>query len=57
MLEISTRPWLYNLSLAYGQDISTLQDIPTIELQKIKDRGYDMLWMMGYNKYHFDYLI
>jgi hypothetical protein len=48
MLEISTRPWLYNLSIAYNTNISRLQDIPNEELQIIKNKGYDMLWMMGY---------
>ncbi|KAF2077465.1 hypothetical protein CYY_001238 [Polysphondylium violaceum] len=47
MYELSTRPWLYNLSQQYNMDIVTLNDIPMQEFQKIKDMGFDMVWMMG----------
>ncbi|KYQ99996.1 hypothetical protein DLAC_03492 [Tieghemostelium lacteum] len=47
MFEISTRPWLYNLSQQYNKNISTIADIPMEEFQKLKDMGFDMIWMMG----------
>ncbi|GAM22240.1 hypothetical protein SAMD00019534_054150 [Acytostelium subglobosum LB1] len=47
MYELSTRPWLYNLSQQYNRNISKLSDIPIEEFQKIKDMGFDMVWMMG----------
>lgn len=47
MYEISTRPWLYNLSLSYGYNISRLADIPPQEFQALADMGIDMVWMMG----------
>ena len=47
MLELSTRPWLYSLSLKYGYNISRLQDVPDQELQAIANKKFDYLWMMG----------
>ena len=47
VLEISTRPWLYKLSQQYGRAIVSLRDIPMEEFQKIRQRGIDMVWMMG----------
>ena len=47
VLEISTRPWLYTLSKQYGRSIVSLRDIPMEEFQKIRQRGIDMVWMMG----------
>lgn len=47
VLEISTRPWLYKLSKQYGRSIVSLRDIPMEEFQKIRQRGIDMVWMMG----------
>lgn len=47
VLEISTRPWLYKLSKQYGRAIVSLRDIPLEEFQKIRQRGIDMVWMMG----------
>eukprot|EP01132_Coremiostelium_polycephalum_P005236 gene5236-6517_t len=47
MYEISIRPWLYNLSIIYNTQITTLSDIPKEEFQKIKSMGFDMVWMMG----------
>jgi len=47
MFEISTRPWLYNLTLKYGYQITTLSAIPKQEFQAIANLGFDMVWMMG----------
>jgi glycosidase len=47
MYEISTRPWLYNLSLKYEQPITTLSQIPDEEFLALKQAGIDMVWMMG----------
>jgi hypothetical protein len=38
MLEISTRPWLYSLSLKYKANLTKLSDIPDAELDTIKKR-------------------
>eukprot|EP00696_Hemimastix_kukwesjijk_P002005 gnl/Hemi2/12449_TR4245_c0_g1_i1.p1 gnl/Hemi2/12449_TR4245_c0_g1~~gnl/Hemi2/12449_TR4245_c0_g1_i1.p1 ORF type:complete len:550 (+),score=133.09 gnl/Hemi2/12449_TR4245_c0_g1_i1:162-1652(+) len=45
--EISTRPWLYELSQKYGREISTLADIPQLELQQLADAHIDVVWFMG----------
>lgn len=47
MYEISTRPWLYNLTQKYGKPITTLSAIPIQEFQTIANQGFDMVWMMG----------
>jgi len=47
MYEISTRPWLYNLTLKYSKPITTLSAIPIAEFQAIAALGFDMVWMMG----------
>jgi hypothetical protein len=47
MLEISTRPWLYLLSQKYQKNITQLKDIPIQEFEKIKNEGYQIVWMMG----------
>jgi len=47
MYEISTRPWLYNLSLKYQQPITSLSQIPDQEFLALKQAGMDMIWMMG----------
>ena len=44
--EISTRPWLYELSLKYGRTIK-LADVPAAEFQAIADKGMDVVWLMG----------
>ncbi|KAH3756646.1 alpha amylase, catalytic subfamily protein [Pelomyxa schiedti] len=47
MYEISTRPWLYELSGKYGRTISTLRDIPLAELQAIQSQHVNYVWFMG----------
>ncbi|EFA77836.1 hypothetical protein PPL_09334 [Heterostelium album PN500] len=47
MYELSTRPWLYNLSQQYNQNFTQLSQIPMEEFQKIKSMGFDMVWLMG----------
>jgi glycosidase len=45
--ELSTRPWLYNLSQKYGRNLTKLSDIPFAEFQSLKDLGVDVVWLMG----------
>ena len=45
--EISTRPWLYELSQKYGKSITKLKDIPLSEFDTLKNAGVDYVWMMG----------
>jgi len=47
MLEISTRPWLYSLSVQYAKNFTRLRDIPLQEFQAIKQKGFQVVWMMG----------
>lgn len=47
MYEISTRPWLYELSQKYNKPITRLIDVPRQELEKLKSLGVDIIWMMG----------
>ena len=47
ILQVSTRPWLYGLSLKYNKKISTLESIPDEVLEDIQSKGFDMLWIMG----------
>lgn len=47
LYEISTRPWLYTLTKKYKRPITKLNDIPDEEFLALKDRGVDMVWMMG----------
>lgn len=47
LYEISTRPWLYELSKKYGKSISKLRDIPLEEFDYLKDNGIEIVWMMG----------
>lgn len=47
MYELSTRPWLYSLSLKYGRNISRLVDVPMEEFAAIKQKGMDIVWLMG----------
>lgn len=47
MYEISTRPWLYELSQKYGYNISTLRDIPMEELKALAVQGVTYVWFMG----------
>lgn len=46
ILEINTRSWLKRLSEQYGRQI-TLANIPEENLQKIKEPGFDAVWLMG----------
>lgn len=46
LLEISARPWLRGLGDAAGRPIG-LDDVPDAELDSIRERGYDAVWLMG----------
>ena len=43
----STYVWLEQLSKKYGRHIQRLDQIPTEELQLLKDRGMTALWLIG----------
>ena len=45
--EISTRPWLYELSKLYGKNITKLRQIPLEEFDELANNGVDIVWMMG----------
>ena len=45
--EISTRPWLYELSKLYGKNITKLREIPLEEFDELSNNGVDIVWMMG----------
>ncbi|KAL0233105.1 hypothetical protein GEMRC1_011850 [Eukaryota sp. GEM-RC1] len=45
--EISTRPWLYELSQKYQRSIHSLDDVPDAEIQVIANMNMDMVYMMG----------
>eukprot|EP00753_Platysulcus_tardus_P016998 PLAT618.1.p1 GENE.PLAT618.1~~PLAT618.1.p1 ORF type:complete len:521 (-),score=233.06 PLAT618.1:123-1685(-) len=45
--EISTRPWLYNMTQKYGRQITQLSQVPKQEYQAIADMGVQVVWMMG----------
>ena len=47
LYEISTRPWLYELSQKYGKSITKLKDIPTKEFDNLQKNGIEIVWMMG----------
>ena len=47
LYEISTRPWLYELSKKHGKDIKKLRDIPLEEFDYLKENGIEIVWMMG----------
>ena len=47
LYEISTRPWLYELSNKYNKPITKLKDIPLEEFDYLRDNGVDIVWMMG----------
>lgn len=60
MWELSTRPWLYALSQKYGKPITKLSQIPMSEFQALRNKGVDIVWMMGLWKlgtYAFFFLI
>ncbi|KAG2385487.1 hypothetical protein C9374_003302 [Naegleria lovaniensis] len=46
LYEISTRPWLYELSQKYGYKIR-LNNIPMQEFQNLKQLGVQYVWLMG----------
>ena len=43
----STYVWLHQLSLQYGRSITRLDQIPDEELDKLRDRGMNGLWLIG----------
>ena len=47
VFEISTRPWLYELSKLYGKNITKLREIPLEEFDELANNGVDIVWMMG----------
>ena len=47
LYEISTRPWLYELSKKYQKTITKLKDIPLEEFDNLRENGIDIVWMMG----------
>lgn len=47
MWEISTRPWLYSLSEKYNKNITKLNQIPEEEFQALRNKGIDVVWLMG----------
>ena len=47
LYEISTRPWLYELSKKYNKPITKLRDIPLEEFDNLRENGIDIVWMMG----------
>jgi hypothetical protein len=46
LLEIPARPWLRRLSDVAGRPIG-LDDVPDAELDSLRSRGYDAIWLMG----------
>lgn len=47
MLAKSTYVWLWQLSQTYGRPITRLQDIPDEELDRLAERGFTALWLIG----------
>ena len=47
LLEISTRPYLYFLSVKYKTSINKLSLIPKEELDFLKDMRFNFIWFMG----------
>ena len=47
LYQISTRPWLYELSKTYGIVITRLTEIPLEEFDTLAENGVDIVWMMG----------
>src|SRR5271170_1360859 len=43
----STYVWLHQLSLQYGRSITRLDQIPDEELDTLRDRGMNGLWLIG----------
>ncbi len=46
LYQINTRVWLTELSRARGQP-ATLDDIPDAELDRLKELGFDWIWMLS----------
>ena len=47
LYQISTRPWLYELSKKYGKTITKLREIPLQEFDELASNGVNIVWMMG----------
>ncbi|KAH7815411.1 putative alpha amylase, catalytic subfamily protein [Monocercomonoides exilis] len=47
LLELSARPWLYELGKKYHKSITSLSMIPEAEFQAISQSGYNIVWLMG----------
>ena len=47
LLEISTRPYLYELTQRYGKDISKLSEIPDEVFDEWETKGFKWVWFMG----------
>lgn len=47
ILEINTRSWLKRLETQLNRPV-TLANIPDEQWDKIKDAGFDAVWLMGY---------
>ena len=45
--QISTRPFLYELSQKSGKEIKTLAEIPDSVFEEIKQKKFDFVWFMG----------
>ena len=46
LYEISTLPWLYELSGEEGKSIG-LADVPDSEWDRLAERGFNLVWLMG----------
>ena len=47
LYQISTRPWLYELTKKYQKPITKLKDIPLQEFDILAENGIDIVWMLG----------
>ncbi|KAA6379635.1 MAG: putative alpha amylase, catalytic subfamily protein [Streblomastix strix] len=47
LLELSTRPWIYELGQKYGKEIKGLSGVPDAEISDIAKKGYNIVWLMG----------
>lgn len=47
LLELSARPYLYELSQKYKKNITQIRQIPEEEFEDWKKKGFDYIWMMG----------
>lgn len=47
MLAKNTYVWLHQLSKKYGHSITKLNEIPNEELDKLRDWGFNSLWLIG----------